>query len=45
MPRSLFTADADFLTREQAKALADRALSRLLKQDWPRDVEALDRDG
>jgi predicted Zn-dependent protease len=27
MPRSLFTAEAEFLTREQAKALTDRALS------------------
>jgi predicted Zn-dependent protease len=27
MPKSLFTADAEFLTREQAKALADRVLS------------------
>jgi formamidopyrimidine-DNA glycosylase len=27
------------------RLLADRALSRLLKQDWPRDVDALDRDG
>jgi predicted Zn-dependent protease len=27
MPRSLFAADAEFLSREQAKALADRALS------------------
>ena len=26
------------------RLLADRALSRLLKQDWPRDVDALDRD-
>ena len=27
------------------RLLADRALSRLLKQDWPRDADALDRDG
>jgi formamidopyrimidine-DNA glycosylase len=27
------------------RLLADRALSRLLRQDWPRDVDALDRDG
>jgi formamidopyrimidine-DNA glycosylase len=27
------------------RLLADRALSRLLKQDWPRDVDAFDRDG
>jgi len=27
------------------RLLADRALSRLLKQDWPRNVDALDRDG
>jgi formamidopyrimidine-DNA glycosylase len=27
------------------RLLADRALSRLLKQDWPRDVDALDREG
>jgi len=26
------------------RLLADRALSRLLKQDWPRDVDALERD-
>jgi len=26
------------------RLLADRALSRLLKQDWPKDVDALDRD-
>jgi formamidopyrimidine-DNA glycosylase len=26
------------------RLLADRALSRLLKQDWPRDVDAFDRD-
>ncbi|HTL21181.1 MAG TPA: zinc finger domain-containing protein, partial [Steroidobacteraceae bacterium] len=25
------------------RLLADRALSRLLKQDWPRDVDALER--
>ncbi len=27
------------------RLLADRALSRLLKQDWPRDVDAFDREG
>ena len=27
------------------RLLADRALSRLLKQDWPRSVDAFDRDG
>jgi len=27
------------------RLLADRALSRLLKQDWPKDVDALDREG
>jgi len=27
------------------RLLADRALSRLLKQDWPKDVGALDREG
>ncbi len=27
------------------RLLADRSLSRLLKQDWPRDVDALDREG
>ncbi len=27
MPKSLFAADAEFLSREQAKALADRVLS------------------
>jgi formamidopyrimidine-DNA glycosylase len=26
------------------RLLADRALSRLLKQDWPRDIDALERD-
>jgi formamidopyrimidine-DNA glycosylase len=26
------------------RLLADRALSRLLKQDWPRDLDAFDRD-
>ena len=26
------------------RLLADRALSRLLKQDWPKEVDALDRD-
>jgi formamidopyrimidine-DNA glycosylase len=26
------------------RLLADRALSRLLKQDWPKDVDAFDRD-
>jgi formamidopyrimidine-DNA glycosylase len=26
------------------RLLADRALSRLLQQDWPRDVDAFDRD-
>jgi formamidopyrimidine-DNA glycosylase len=26
------------------RLLADRALSRLLKQDWPREVDAFDRD-
>jgi formamidopyrimidine-DNA glycosylase len=26
------------------RLLADRALSRLLKQDWPRDIAALERD-
>jgi len=26
------------------RLLADRALSRLLKQDWPRDVDAFDRE-
>ncbi len=26
------------------RLLADRALSRLLKQDWPRDVDALERE-
>jgi formamidopyrimidine-DNA glycosylase len=26
------------------RLLADRALSRLLKQDWPKDVDALDRE-
>jgi formamidopyrimidine-DNA glycosylase len=26
------------------RLLADRALSRLLKQDWPRTVEAFDRE-
>jgi formamidopyrimidine-DNA glycosylase len=27
------------------RLLADRALSRLLKEDWPKDVDALDRNG
>lgn len=27
------------------RLLADRALSRLLKQDWPRSVDAFDREG
>jgi formamidopyrimidine-DNA glycosylase len=27
------------------RLLADRALSRLLKQDWPRDVDAIEREG
>jgi formamidopyrimidine-DNA glycosylase len=27
------------------RLLADRALSRLLKEDWPRDLDALDREG
>jgi formamidopyrimidine-DNA glycosylase len=26
------------------RLLADRALSRLLKQDWPRDIDALERE-
>ena len=28
----------------QGKVLADRSLSRLLKQDWPRSIEELERD-
>ena len=27
------------------RLLADRSLSRLLKEDWPRDIDALDRQG
>lgn len=27
------------------RLLADRSLSRLLKEDWPRDIDALDREG
>ena len=27
------------------RLLADRALSRLLKQDWPKDIDAFDREG
>ncbi|HEY6825029.1 MAG TPA: zinc finger domain-containing protein, partial [Steroidobacteraceae bacterium] len=27
------------------RLLADRSLSRLLKEDWPREVDALDREG
>jgi formamidopyrimidine-DNA glycosylase len=27
------------------RLLADRSLSRLLKADWPRDIDALDREG
>ncbi|MBV8307111.1 MAG: formamidopyrimidine-DNA glycosylase, partial [Gammaproteobacteria bacterium] len=27
------------------RLLADRSLSRLLKDDWPRDIDALDRQG
>jgi formamidopyrimidine-DNA glycosylase len=27
------------------RLLADRSLSRLLKEDWPRDLDALDRNG
>jgi formamidopyrimidine-DNA glycosylase len=31
--------------QNEGRLLADRALSRLLKQDWPKTVDAFDRDG